>query len=124
MNKRIKRINEIIEREISQLLKSELNLETTIVTVTLVDTAPNLSQAAVHITVFPTLKQEAILQLINRHIFQLQKELNRKLNLRHTPRLKFKIDQQGVEAQRIDEILGKLKKIEKQKNDDKMKSDD
>jgi len=110
MSRRIQRVNQLLKEEVSKLLLREINFEGAIVTVTQTDTSPDLSQVKVKLTVFPTNKSEEVLKIIQRHIFTLQQILNKKLTMKNVPKIKFEIDQGEVKAQRIEEILGKIKK--------------
>ena len=53
---------------------------------------------------------EKAIKIIERNIFHLQQELNKKLHMKIVPKLIFEIDQAEIKAQRIEKILGKIKK--------------
>jgi len=108
-NNRIKKVNKLLKQEISQLLLREIDFNDILVTVTNVETSPDLRQAKIKITVIPTEKGEQALTNIKREIFVIQQELNKKLSLRVVPKIRFEIDQTELKAQRIEEILEKIK---------------
>jgi ribosome-binding factor A len=110
MSQRIEKINELLKHEISQLLLKEVDFSNILVTITNVDTSKDLRQAKIKLTVIPLEKGEDVLKIIKRNIFQLQQKLNKKLHMKPLPRIRFEIDQTEVKAQRIEEILHKMKK--------------
>jgi ribosome-binding factor A len=110
MSQRLKRVNELLKQEISKLLLREIDFGNILVTITNVETSPDLRQAKVKITVMPTEKGELVLQIIKRDIYNLQQELNKKLHMKPVPKIRFEIDQIEVKAQRIEEILEKMKR--------------
>ncbi len=109
MSQRIQRINQLLKEEISKLLLREIDFGDILVTITDVDTSPDLSQAKVKISLLPPQKEEQVLKIIQKNIFHLQQELNKKLHLKTVPKICFEIDQAAVKAQRIEEILTKSK---------------
>ena len=110
MSQRIKRINELLRQEISKLILREIEFEDILVTVNQVETSADLSHAKVKISVLPDKKEGLALKVINKKIYQLQQELNKKLYMKIVPKIQFEIDQAEVKAQRIEEILGQIKK--------------
>ena len=110
MSQRIQRVNQLIKQQISQLILREIDFGNILVTVTNVETSTDLRQAKIKISVMPTKKDELVLKTLERNIFHLQQILNKKLHMRIVPKIRFTIDQAEIKAQRIEEILGKIKK--------------
>lgn len=110
MSQRIERINQLLKQEISQSLLREIDFANTLVTITKVETSPDLRQAKVKISVMPTEKSELALEILEKNIYHLQQVLNKKLTMRITPKIRFIIDQTELKAQRIEEILEKVKR--------------
>ena len=105
--RRLEKINELIYRFISELLKEELDTDA-MVTVSGVETSANGQECVVGITVFPFEKSPAAFKEINRNIYEIQQKMNRGLNMRPVPKIRFKIDEsieKGSQVLRaIDEI--------------------
>lgn len=110
MPQRIQRVNELIKQQISQLLLKEIDFGDILVTVTDVNTSADLGQAKVKIIILPNEKSGEVLKIIKRKIFYLQQILNKKLNLKAVPKIIFEIDRTEEKAQRIEELLNKIKK--------------
>ena len=105
MFQRIKRVNELIKQEISKILLKEIDFDNILVTVTNTDTSPDLKNCKIRISVIPIEKNELALKIIERNIYNLQQELNKRLHLKFVPKIRFEIDQIEAKAQRIEEIL-------------------
>ena len=111
MTRRIKRINELLKEEISQLLIKEIDLtDCDLVTVTKAEATANLQQAKIKITVMPTNKSKSVMETLQKNIFHLQQILNKKLNMRPVPKIIFEIDKGQIKAQKVEELLTKIKK--------------
>ena len=114
MTKRIQRVNQLIRKEISMIFLREVIFpEGTLVTVTRVETADNLAQSRIFVSSIPENKIKSVLLILNKQIYQLQQELNQRLNMRPVPRICFVKEKETLEAGRIEEILANLKEKEK-----------
>lgn len=114
MSKRIRQINQLIKKELSQIILREIEISSEIlITLTRVETSPDLEEAKVYISVLPEEKRGRVLQILNKNIYSLQQKLNRRLKTRPIPRISFIEEKETVEAGRIEEILAELKKEEK-----------
>lgn len=110
MNKRIQRLNELIKREVSQLLLKEIEFpRDVLVTVTRVQVSADLNQAKIYISVIPEKYFTKIFQILNKNISFLQKEINRMLIIKKTPKIKFVEEKETRGAARIEELLEEIK---------------
>jgi len=113
VSQRIQKVNELIKRELSQILLREADFPKDIlVTLTRVDTAPNLSQSKIYISVFPVGQIEGIIKFLNRRVYEFQQRLNKRLRMRPMPKIIFVREKKTAEAGRIEEILEEAKKQE------------
>ena len=110
MSQRLQRVNQLLKQEISKLLLQEIDFADILVTITNTQTSPDLRQAKIKISVMPFEKSELALQIIQRNIYSLQQELNKKLHMKSIPKISFEIDKAEAKTQRIEEILGEMKK--------------
>ncbi|MBU4298575.1 30S ribosome-binding factor RbfA [Patescibacteria group bacterium] len=110
MSKRIPRVNQLLKKELGQIILKEIDFpKDVLVTITRVETLPNLSESRVFISVFPEKISREILEILRREIYFLQQKINKRLKMRPLPRLLFVLEKMTVEAGRIEEILEKLK---------------
>ncbi|MDQ1233705.1 ribosome-binding factor A [Paenibacillus sp. SORGH_AS306] len=102
------------KKELSLLIQSEMkDPRIGFVTVTGVDVTNDLSQAEVYLSVMGDEEQKAnSLKGIEKATGFLRSELGKRIRLRHTPELIFKIDESIAYGSRIEELLGEIKKDE------------
>jgi len=109
-SKRIQRVNQLIKKELSQILLREVEFPAgVLMTVTRVESSLDLNQAKVYISCLPEEKTLMVFQILNRRIYELQQELNQRLRMRPIPRIKFVEEKETKEAGKIEEILEELK---------------
>ena len=114
MSKRIPRINQLIKRELSQILLKEIDFPKNIlVTVTRVETSIGLNEAKIYISVIPGNRIAWVLHILEKQVYGLQQKLNKRLRMRPTPKINFLGEEETGQAGRIEEILEELKKEEK-----------
>ena len=109
-NNRIARVNELIKRELSQILLKEIEFPKDIlVTVTRVETSANLIQTKVYISVMPEKQTPRVFQVLNQEIFDIQQIVNKRLKMRPVPKIKFVEEKKTKEAGKIEELLERLR---------------
>ncbi|MGP0583785.1 30S ribosome-binding factor RbfA [Paenibacillus timonensis] len=104
------RVGEQIKKELSVLIQSELkDPRIGFVTVTGVDVTSDLSQAKVYLSVFgDEEKKNESLKALEKATGFLRTEIGKRIRLRHTPELIFKIDESIAYGSRIEKILGEI----------------
>jgi ribosome-binding factor A len=98
-------IREVLAEEIERMSDSRLDL----VSVTAVDTAPNLRTALVYIDVLGAEDQEGALTALRGASKRLQAVIGKQVRMKYTPTLEFAIDPGVAGGQRIEEILRELR---------------
>ena len=106
--RRLDKINELIYRFISELLRKELDVDS-LVTISSVSTSGNGQDCTIGVTVFPFEKSDIVLKEIEKRIYEIQKGLNRGLNMRPVPKIRFKIDESEEKGNKILRTIGNLK---------------
>jgi ribosome-binding factor A len=104
---RMRRVDEAMREVLSGAITSELkDPRVGLVTVTSVDTAPDLRHARVYVSVLGTdsVRRRSLDGLQSAHGY-LQRRVADELHLKHTPTLDFIYDDTLDRAQRIDELL-------------------
>ena len=90
---RIGRINEEIQRELSTLIRSVKDPRVTgMISVTAVDTTPDLKFAKIYISVLDKSDCTQVLKGLKSASGWLRRELGHALNLRYTPELQWALD--------------------------------
>ena len=110
--RRMRRLNDQIRDELAYLLAHETSDPRLrgVISVTGVETAPDLSTARVFVSVLGTPDEaQATLTHIRRAASFFRRELAARLNLRRTPELDFRLDRSIAEGARIDQLLREIK---------------
>lgn len=111
MSHRIERVNSLIREEISQLLQREVKDPrlSSLISVTKVDTAPDLKHTRVYISIFGSEdeKQETLKVLTAAAGF-FRRELGKTLKLRNTPEIQFVSDTSIERGDRITQLIDKF----------------
>ena len=111
MKERILKVNSLIQRELGKILYREVDFpKGLLVTITRVDTSPDLSQSKIYISTIPEENTEEVIAIIKKQIYFIQQKLNNKLNMRPMPRILFVKEKKTGEAGRVEELLEEIKK--------------
>ena len=107
---RMRRVNELILRELGNLCEREIVSEVdALVTITQVITSPDLHQARVLVSVMGDIEQQRrALHLLRNKRALFQHELATRIKLKYTPVLTFKLDETLAQADRILNILDQM----------------
>ena len=106
-SRRLEKINELIHRFISDLLRRGLDVDA-LVTVSSVTTSSNGQDSTISITVFPFEKSADALKEIQKNIYEIQQKLNRGLRMRPVPKIRFELDESEEKGGRV---LNKINKL-------------
>ena len=107
MSDRMRRVNEAVREVLSDALTQDLkDPRVGFVTVTAVETSPDLRQATVFVSVLgdETVRRETIAGLQSAHGY-LQRKVASELRIKHTPQLGFAEDDTARRADRIERLL-------------------
>ena len=108
--KRMVRVNELLKREVGNILERGIGREMDcLVTVTDVNTAPDLRNAIVFVSVYGSEDQKQnVLNVLRRRRADIQHQVSKGVTLKYTPKLSFRIDNQAETADNIRIILDQL----------------
>lgn len=110
MSRRLEKVNELMRREISTCIQRDFNFSGTIVTVVDVEITEDLKEGKVWISVLGKMKPTQVIEKLSSKRGLIQSEISRRVVLRNTPRLVFKVDDS---AQRGVDMVNLLDDIEK-----------
>lgn len=109
MKHRLERVAEILRRELSAIILREVPQDGALITVNAVDVSPDLRNAVVHVGVLGTAAQQKnALERLEQHRPVLQAECAKRVILKFTPHLRFKLDESVERGTRVLEILDEL----------------
>ena len=111
---RIGRINEEIQRELSDLIRGLKDPRVqTMLSITRVDTTSDLRYAKVHISVLEESRESEAMKGLRSAGGWLRRELGQKLQLRYTPELVFELDDSLKYGAHMYDLLSRLSAQEK-----------
>ncbi len=115
MSQRVQRVAEEIKQEIGKIIHDELkDPRIGFVTITKVDLSPDLRYASVYFSVLGTKKELRDTQVgLARSAGFIRKLLGRRMKLRYTPQVTFRLDESAEYSIRISEVLEKIKNKDK-----------
>lgn len=103
---RVEQFNELIKREMGRIFLREIELpESSLITITRVQTSSDLAQAKIWVSVFPVSQSKKVFKELFRKIGYFQGLLNRRLRIKPLPRIKFLFDRTGESMDQIEKAL-------------------
>lgn len=104
---RTDRLNELLTRILAEELERIDDVRLDLVTVTGVDTDRDLSQAKVYVT--GAAADDEVIEALEEQRSRLQRAIGDRTRLRRTPPLVFRVDEAVRSAERIEDILRRLR---------------
>lgn len=113
MSQRNIRVNELIKREISEVLHTRYRTETVFITITRVDVAPDHRKAHVYFSVLGDRNQIATAtRWLRKYGREIRHQVGRKVILKFLPHLQFHYDPSIKRGDEVLEILDELDPLE------------
>ncbi|HYD85240.1 MAG TPA: 30S ribosome-binding factor RbfA [Opitutus sp.] len=109
MSNRTLRVNELIQRELSDILRKRYQSESVTITITEVRVAPDLRDARVFISVMGSDEdRERKLRWLRTHARDIREELGRRIVLKYLPRFEYVADNSMEKGTRILQMLDEI----------------
>jgi ribosome-binding factor A len=106
---RLEKINELIRQELGEILLKEGDIEPgVLVTILKVTATDDLKNADIIFSVWPNDKAEKIRARLEAQAGWLQSLLNKRVTFHPVPRIKFVLNTEEVEGQKIDALIKEL----------------
>lgn len=109
---RIEQVNELIKRELADLINKEICFESGLVTVSFVDCSPDCKDAKVGVSVLPINLAGTALKSLRRKSGVFAQILRKRTRLRRVPHFSWEIDNTEEEAGKIEDLLEQIKQEE------------
>ena len=117
---RIGRINEEIQRELAELIRSLKDPRVqTMISITQVHTTPDLRYSKIYVSVYDEQRGKDALKGLTSAAGWLRRELGARLQLRYTPELQFTLDDSLKQGAKMFDLLSRLAEQERQKQQDR-----
>ncbi len=112
MNRRMDRVNELMKREISTVIQNDFEWGGKLVTVSSVEVTQDLKEGKVWIGVIGG-AAEPVLEKLNRSNGAIQKAVMKRVVLKSTPVLVFRLDSSAARGVEIVNLLEEVDKLPK-----------
>ncbi len=109
MSIKIERYNDQFQKEISEILRTEVkNQEIHFVTITGCEITSDLSFCKVYYTVLEDNKREKVQEALDKTAPFIRGQLSQRIEIRHTPELKFVYDESIAYGNHIEKLIEKV----------------
>jgi ribosome-binding factor A len=111
MSNRTVRVNELVQREISDILRRRYQSEAVAVTVSDVKVSPDLRDGWVYIAVVGDEKMaETKLRWVRSKAAEIREELSHRIVLKYLPKFQYLLDTSAIRGARILEVLEEIER--------------
>jgi ribosome-binding factor A len=113
MSNRTVRINELVQRELSEILRRRYQAEAVALTITEVRVAPDLRDARVFVSIVGS-DEEALerMRWLHRQAPAIREELGRRVVLKYLPKFEYVLDKSAARSVRILRILDEIERTD------------
>lgn len=105
---RVEQINTLLKRIISEAIVEHVQLPETLLTVTYVDMSPDLKNAKVGVSFLPKNLTGSGLAELKKSTSFIAREINRKSELRVTPKLRWEVDETEERLAGYDKLYAQI----------------
>jgi len=109
---RPEQVNELIRKELADLINKEVAFEGALLTVTFVDCSKDLRDATIGVSVLPSGLTGTALKKLRQNTGLLANALQKRTRLRHIPRFRWEIDATEEKAEGVEALLKKIREGE------------
>lgn len=107
---RLEKLNNLLREQLGEILDEETDTPSgEIITITRVAISPDVHYADVFISILGKDPGRA-LEILQKRVYYIQQELNRRIRMRPVPRIKFKIDEEELRREKVERSLAQLKR--------------
>src|SRR5687767_1029863 len=109
MSNRTVRVNELVQREISDILRKRYQSESVVLTITEVRVSPDLREARVFVSVVGSEEEaEEKLRWLRSKASEIREEVGRRIILKYLPKFEYVLDKSAIRGARILQVLDEI----------------
>ncbi len=108
MSFKMEKVNSLLTEEVSQILNKKRFLGLGFMTVTSAECAKDLRSARIWVSIFA--EPEKNLTILKNHLYEIQRELNKRVEMKFVPKIHFRLDKSQENYSKIDKLLENEKK--------------
>lgn len=111
MSTRTLRVNELVQRELSDILRRRYQTESVAMTITEVRVSPDLRDARVFVSIVGTPEQaETSLRWLRGQAVAIREEISRRIVLKYLPRFEYVLDHSAARSARILQVIDEIER--------------
>ncbi len=112
-SERIRQINELLRTELAIEFSRELELpDNCVVSITKIDTSPDLKNATICVSIIPDQKAGTILKILQKQLPHIKASIKSRITFRNLPKFRLKYDPTEKNASHIEQLLDSIKENE------------
>ena len=109
MSNRTIRVNELVQRELSAILRQRYQSEAVTITITEVRVSPDLRDARVFVAIVGDEETgEAKMKWLRSKAGEIREEISKRIVLKYLPKFEYVLDQSAVRGARILQVLDEI----------------
>ncbi len=109
MSNRTVRVNELVQREISDILRQRYQAEAVTITITEVRVSPDLRDARVFVSVLGSDEiAETKLRWLRSKASEIREQVSRRIVLKYLPKFEYHLDKSVIRGARILQVLDQI----------------
>lgn len=118
-SRRTIRVSEVLRKELGSLITRCQDLENRFVTISAVDTSPDLREAFIYVSLLDTDEEriEEVMDILNKNRKAWQSAIAKRVKTKNTPHLYFRFDPAVERGDRVMAILDEIKQDEREEKD-------
>lgn len=110
MSTRTVRVNELVQREISDILRKRYQTESVTITISEVRVSPDLRDARVFVAVLGSDEEgEEKVKWLRSKAAEIREEVSRRIILKYLPKFEYVLDHSAARSARILQVLDEIK---------------
>lgn len=116
---RIEKVNALLQQLVGEIILTHVDIYDALVTVSKVETSRDLKWAKIWISIVGAgdakSSDKKIMETLEKNLYEIQGEVNRRLAMKIVPRLQFFLDTAPRYAQHINELIEQIRKEDSEK---------
>jgi len=108
MSIRVQRVEELLRKQLSELISEKIGGEYGLVTITSIIATADFKLADVYFSIIPEEQAEIFMKILEKERSGFQHILGKRLKMKFTPKLIFHLDQSKDKIDQVDELLKEI----------------
>ncbi len=108
---RQEKVNSLLIQYLGEIINRDVELpEGVLATIVKVEVDPDMKHAKAWVSILPEKSRGSALEVLNKKKREIQQNLNKKLSMKFSPQIEFRVDTTEAEAAGMEALLDEIKK--------------